>query len=102
MAAAIPWRALWAFLPALLLACGTPALGADIIVGGSQGWTLGVDYKNLIAEPGDVLVSAWGGLLYISCLSPKRDHACQYATLSALAVRFRSEEATGPKKQPTS
>lgn len=34
------------------------ARAAEIVVGGDQGWTLGVDYQPITASVGDELVSA--------------------------------------------
>ena len=46
------WRPL--LLP-LLLAC-TACRAADIVVGGERGWAPGVEYADVYARPGDVLV----------------------------------------------
>ena len=46
------WRQL---LLGLLAACSACS-AAEIVVGGDRGWTLGAQYRDVYARPGDVLV----------------------------------------------
>lgn len=46
------WRQL---LLSLLLVC-TGCRAAEVVIGGDRGWTLGVAYRDVYVQPGDVLV----------------------------------------------